>query len=175
LSFYLLKIKKVKEILAEAKKTIYANRNLCEDFVNFHALRVEEILVCADIELHAEADVEATEAAIFTQISKFLSPQVNFYELDEMLHRCKSGNLEIRRFEQNPAKIWLEIPEEEYPKIGSLISIVGSGNNVGSYSVTSIIPDKKSPNLAEIQVSPAFPSPILQDEDRVFIGDWSAE
>jgi len=98
LSFYLLKIKKVKEILAEAKKTIYANRNLCEDFVNFHALRVEEILVCADIELHAEADVEATEAAIFTQISKFLSPQVNFYELDEMLHRCKSV-----RISRNPA------------------------------------------------------------------------
>ena len=95
------------------------------------------------------------------QISKFLSPQVNFYELDEMLHRCKSGNLEIRRFEQNPAKIWLEIPEEEYPKIGSLISIVGSGNNVGSYSVTSIIPDKKSPNLAEIQVSPRFSKPYF--------------
>lgn len=175
LSFYLLKIKKVKEILAEAKKTLYANRNLCEDFVNFHALRVEEILICADIELHAEADVEATEAAIFTQISKFLSPQVNFYQLDEMLHRCKSGNLEIRRFEQKPGKIWLNLAEEEYPKIGSLISIVGSGNNVGSYSVTSISPDKKSPNLAQIQVSPAFPSPILQDEDRVFIGDWSSE
>ncbi|HSF53292.1 MAG TPA: hypothetical protein VLA71_06045, partial [Algoriphagus sp.] len=35
LAFYLIKIAKIREILAEVKRTINANRNLCEDFVEY--------------------------------------------------------------------------------------------------------------------------------------------
>lgn len=175
LSFYLIKIAKIKEILAEVKRTLNANRNLCEDFVEFHALRVEEILVCADIELSPEADVELTEARIFSVIGDFLSPQVNFYSLEEMLNRCKSGTLSVTRIQQNPAKIWMELDPDSFPKAGSTLSIIGSGNNAGTYQILEIKVAPKEPGLAEILLSPNFSSPLIREDDRVYFGDWDAE
>ena len=175
LSFYLQKIEKIREILTLAKARLMDNRNLCEDFVEFHALRVEEILVCADIELKPEAEVELTEARIFSAIGDFLSPQVNFYSLEEMLHRCKSGTLKIARIQQNPAKIWLELEEEHYPKSGSLLSIIGSGNNVGTYEILEVKTAPKNQKQAEISLSPNFSSPLIREDDRVYLGDWEQE
>lgn len=175
LSFYLIKIEKIREIIAKLKRTINANRNLCEDFVEFHALRVEEILVCADIELSPEADVEMTEARIFSAIGDFLSPQVNFYSLEEMLHRCKSGKLPVSRIQQNPAKIWMELDPDSFPKTGSTLSIIGSGNNAGTYQILEIKVAPKEPGLAEILLSPNFLSPLIREDDLVYFGDWDAE
>ncbi len=175
LSFYLIKIAKIAEVLAEVKKTLNANRNLCEDFVEFHALRVEEILVCADIELSQDADVELTEARIFSAIGDFLSPQVNFYSLEEMLHRCKSGTLPVTRIQQNPAKLWMELDPDSFPKAGSTLSIIGSGNNAGTYQILEIKIAPKEPGLAEILLSPNFSSSLIREDDRVYFGDWDAE
>jgi hypothetical protein len=175
MSFYLKKIEKIKEILLEVKSTLSANRNLCEDFVKYHALRVEEILVCADIELSPEADIELTEARIFSAIGDFLSPQVNFYSLEEALNRCKSGTLPISRIQQNPAKIWIQLDQDLYPKSGSALSIIGSGNNVGTYQVLEVKTAPKDSKLAEISLSPNFSSPLIREDDRVYLGDWNSE
>ena len=175
LSFYLQKIEKIQAILSKAKAQLMANRNLCENFVEFHALRVEEILVCADIELSQEAEVELTEARIFSAIGDFLSPQVNFYSLEEMIHRCKSGTLPISKIQQNPAKLWLELDEDFYPKSGSTLSIVGSGNNVGTYEILEVKPAPKDQKLAEFTLSPNFSSPLIREDDRVYLGDWEGE
>lgn len=174
LAFYLIKIEKIREVLAEVKKTLNANRNLCEDFVAFHALRVEEILVCADIELRPEADVALTEARIFSAIGDFLSPQINFYELEEMLNRCKSGTLPVTRIQQNPAKIWMKLDPDAFPKAGSTLSIIGSGNNAGTYQILEVKVAPKEPGLAEILVSPNFSSPLIREDDSVYFGDWEA-
>jgi hypothetical protein len=174
LAIYLIKIEKIRKILKEVKRTLNANRNLCEDFVAFHALRVEEILVCADIELSPEADVALTEARILSGIGDFLSPQVNFYDLDEMLHRCKSGTLPVTRIQQNPAKIWMNLDPDSFPKAGSILSIIGSGNNAGTYQILEIKVAPKEPGLAEILVSPNFSSPLIREDDRVYFGDWEA-
>ncbi|WP_111669045.1 hypothetical protein [Algoriphagus litoralis] len=174
LAFYLIKIEKIREVLAEVQKTLNANRNLCEDFVAFHALRVEEILVCADIELSPEADVALTEARIFSAIGDFLSPQINFYGLEEMLHRCKSGTLPVTRILQNPAKIWMKLDPDSFPKAGSTLSIIGSGNNAGTYQILEVKVAPKEPGLAEILVSPNFSSPLIREDDRIYFGDWEA-
>ncbi|MGB3182882.1 MAG: hypothetical protein WBB45_15935 [Cyclobacteriaceae bacterium] len=78
------KVEKVIGILDAAKDRLLANRPLCEDFVRFSALKIEEILLCADIELLPEANVEEVEAEIFFRIADFLAPDINFYSLDEM-------------------------------------------------------------------------------------------
>jgi hypothetical protein len=174
LSHYLIKIQKIREILTEVKRTLNANRNLCEDFVEFHALRVEEILVCADIELSPEADVEVTEARIFSAIGDFLSPRINFYNLDEMLYRCKSEALPVVRIQQNPAKIWLKLDPDNFPKTGSTLNIIGSGNNSGSYQILEIKIAPKEPGMAEILVLPNFSSPLIREDDRIYFGDWDA-
>jgi hypothetical protein len=174
LAFYLTKIEKIREVLTEVKKTLNANRNLCEDFVAFQALRVEEIVVCADIELSPDGDVAMTEAKIFSAIGDFLSPQINFYGLEEMLRRCKSGTLPVTRIQQNPAKIWLKLDPDAFPKSGSLLSIIGSGNNVGTYQILEVKVAPKEPGTVEILVSPNFSSPLIREDDRVYFGDWDA-
>jgi len=175
LSVYKIKIEKIRQILVEVKHTLNANRNLCEDFVEFHALRVEEILVCADIELSPEADVELTEARIFSTIGDFLSPQINFYSLDEMLNRCKSDTLPVSRIQQNPAKIWMNLDQDSFPKVGSTLSIIGSGNNTGTYQILEIKVAPNEPSSAEILVSPNFSSPLIREDDRIYFGDWESE
>lgn len=172
LAFYLQKVAKIKQILERSKSSLHAHRNLCEDFVDFHALRVEEILVCADIELMPNAPINETEALIFQAISAFLSPQVNFFSLEEMLNRCKDEALPIAKIQQNPAKIWIQIPTSDYPKPKSKLSIIGSGGNVGIYEILEIKTDSKNAKLLEILLTPNFPSPVLMDDDQVFLGNW---
>ncbi|WP_425636486.1 hypothetical protein ACPUEN_13820 [Algoriphagus yeomjeoni] len=172
LAFYLKKVAKIRQILGKAKGSLHAHRNLCEDFVDFHALRVEEILVCADIELSPNAPINETEALIFQAIGAFLSPQVNFFNLEEMLNRCKDEALPITKIQQNPAKIWIEIPTSDYPKPKSSLSIIGSGGNVGIYEALEVRTDPKNSKLCEILLSPNFPSPVLMDDDQVFLGNW---
>ncbi len=81
---YQKKVLKVFKILDKVKATLNANRNLCEDFYQFQALKVEDILMCADIDLETDANVENVLAEIYHEIAKFLSPTVYFYSLDEM-------------------------------------------------------------------------------------------
>ncbi|MEX0928728.1 MAG: hypothetical protein WDZ53_04925, partial [Balneolales bacterium] len=82
---YRARVDLIIQIVSEAEKRIHANRNLCEDFSSFNALKIEGIAVCADIELHLEANVETVQAEIFHQIASFLSPPVTFHSLAEMM------------------------------------------------------------------------------------------
>lgn len=167
---YRLKTDKIREILAQVKRTLHANRNLCEDFVEFQALKVEEILVCADIELSPEANVELTEALIFSIIGDFLSPQVNFYSLEEMIDRGKESSLPILKIQQNPAKVWISLPQKDFPKSGTKLSILGSGNNAGTYEVLGA--RLAQDGSCEISLSPNFSSSLIREDDSVYLGDW---
>ncbi|MCB0396102.1 MAG: hypothetical protein KDD36_05590 [Flavobacteriales bacterium] len=82
---YQAKVFKIFRILKAVKAKLHANRNLCEDFFKFNALKIEEIALCTDIELELEADVEEVQAQIYYHIGRFLSPTVPYYSLDEML------------------------------------------------------------------------------------------
>lgn len=88
---YQRKVKKIMQIIDKVKATLMANRNLCEDFFRIQALKVEEIAVCADVELSNEANVEQTLAAIYYEIDRFLSPTVYFYDLEEMYEKGKTS------------------------------------------------------------------------------------
>ncbi len=109
---YQEKVRKIFEIVTLAKVRLHANRNLCEDFYRFHALKVEGIAVCADIELELEADVEEVQAQIYHRIATFLSPSVNFYSLKELMD---SGTPTEEIFE-GPLLNHGFIPEEELKK-----------------------------------------------------------
>lgn len=87
---YQKKVKAILDIIAAVKKRLMANRNLGEDFFRFSAIKVEEILLCADIELQTTANVEQVQAEIFHAIERFLSPTVYFYTLQEMYDKGKT-------------------------------------------------------------------------------------
>ncbi|MDL5045448.1 hypothetical protein QQ054_05260 [Oscillatoria amoena NRMC-F 0135] len=81
---YKKKISVIRRILAAAQRKLQAHRNLCEDFYSENALRIEEILLCGDIEITATANPTEVAAAIYHDVAQFLSPQVYFYSLEEM-------------------------------------------------------------------------------------------
>jgi hypothetical protein len=89
ISRYQAKVKKILQIIAGVRKRLMANRNLCEDVFKINALKIEEIAVCADVELAADADVEDALAKIYFEIGKFLAPTVYFYSLEEMFDKGK--------------------------------------------------------------------------------------
>ena len=78
------------DILEQVCAVLHRHRNLCEDFLDVVVLADEEIGICADIELTAEADPEDVLLGIYTAVQEFLSPTFQFYSLQEMLKKGKS-------------------------------------------------------------------------------------
>lgn len=72
-------------ILNGIKYYLNSNRNVGEDFFAFKATRIQEIAITAEIEIAQGVDLVSTLAQIYYRLDKFLSPQIQFYTLQEML------------------------------------------------------------------------------------------
>lgn len=81
---YQKKVKTIFRILDEVKATLMRHRNLGDDFFRYNAIKVDEIALCADVEIAANADVEEVHAQIMYQVENFLDPTIFFYSLTEM-------------------------------------------------------------------------------------------
>jgi uncharacterized protein len=77
------------EIIAEARRKLHQNRNLCEDFRNITIVTRQEFILCSEIDLAPDADKDLTEANIFNEVQKYLTPPIRFYSLSEMIERGK--------------------------------------------------------------------------------------
>lgn len=80
----------VASILKEVKARLHRHRNLCEDFLEVNVLKDEEIGVCGDIELEANANPGEVLSRIYDAIEQFISPRLQFYSLQQMLEQGKS-------------------------------------------------------------------------------------
>ncbi|MDJ0774879.1 MAG: hypothetical protein QNJ49_15870 [Mastigocoleus sp. MO_167.B18] len=78
------------ETLDQVKAVLCRYRNLCEDVYDIVVSGEEEIGLCSDIELEAEADAEDVLVEIYIRIQEFLSPRLTFYTLQELLDKGKS-------------------------------------------------------------------------------------
>ncbi len=87
---YQRKVKINLKLVAEVRKTLMANRNLCEDFLNLNAVKVEEIGICGDIDVANDANIEEVLANIYHEVGKFLSPTVFFHTITEMVEKGKT-------------------------------------------------------------------------------------
>jgi len=111
---YIRKTAHIRNILDGVKALLDQNRNLCEDFSYPSLVSIEEIGVCADIEITATADIELVLAEIIIQIERYFRPPVPFYTLDELLQKGKKVE-EI--FEGPPLKHGF-LREEDLEKSG---------------------------------------------------------
>ncbi|WP_019498214.1 hypothetical protein [Pseudanabaena sp. PCC 6802] len=71
------------------QQKLHANRNLCEDFVSFTEVDIQNFQLCAELELVPDADVTRVNATILDRVQEYLSPSIRFYTLSEMLTRQK--------------------------------------------------------------------------------------
>lgn len=168
---YVEKIGIVHQIVEQVKIRLHQNRNLCDDFYRFNALKVEEILLCTDIELDNQADVEETEAAIFYAISNFLSPTVYFYTLEEMLNKCAVENtygIEAIGAGERIITINTKLKED----VGSEDTVSISGDDLldGEYTVDCIKPNERNPSHTDIRITEELDSETFSEDAVLFVG-----
>lgn len=87
---YHSKLNMAQKALKEAKDALFANRNLSEDFCLFNTVDLEDVAVCANIELAPDADIEKVQAEVWFTVETYLNPALKFYSLQEMLDSGKS-------------------------------------------------------------------------------------
>ncbi|OUL37364.1 hypothetical protein BV372_02930 [Nostoc sp. T09] len=78
------------DTLDQVKAVLCKYRNLCEDFHDVVVLGEEEIGICCDIELVADADAEDVLVNIYTRLEALISPHLRFYTIQELLDKGKS-------------------------------------------------------------------------------------
>jgi len=168
---YVEKIAIIHQIVDKVKTQLHKNRNLCDDFFRFSALKVEDIILCTDIELDNQADVEETEAAIFYAISNFLSPTVYFYTLDEMLNKCAIENkytIEAISLGEKIITINAKLKED----VGSedTVSISGDETIAGEYTVKCIKENDLNPAFTDIHIDEEIISDTFSENTILFVG-----
>ncbi|SOD92831.1 hypothetical protein SAMN06269250_4209 [Spirosoma fluviale] len=82
---YRQKLRKAGEAIAIAKTTLHNYRNLDEDYCQIKVVDVEDVAVCADVEVAPDADIERIQAQIWFEIDRYFNPPVPFYSLQELL------------------------------------------------------------------------------------------
>lgn len=79
--------KKLRESVAES---LCAHRNLCEDFSSIVLLDPYELGVCAEVEIEQGADADVVYEAILRAVIDYISPELRYYSLKELLDRGRA-------------------------------------------------------------------------------------
>jgi hypothetical protein len=82
---YLRMLRRAVAVTKAAESELHAHRNLAEDYCTIGTVPVEDVAVCADIRMRADADIERVLGEAYWQISRYFSPPVHFRTLFEML------------------------------------------------------------------------------------------
>ena len=70
-----------------ARSVLEAHRNLDEDYCHLRLVEIDDIAVCADVEVEPTADIELVQARIWFEIERYLDPPIDFWSLEELLAR----------------------------------------------------------------------------------------
>ncbi|NEO14939.1 MULTISPECIES: hypothetical protein [unclassified Moorena] len=77
-------------LIEKVKSKLNQHRNLCEDFDTVEILPIEEITIKADIEIEEGFEVNELMAQIYFGLDKFISPNLKFLTLKELLDQGKT-------------------------------------------------------------------------------------
>lgn len=84
-SLFFEKMAKVREAIHLVKDSLHGHRNLAEDFCCVDRVCVEDVAVCADIEVRPDADIDRVQSEVLFEIENYFNPGVKFYSLREMM------------------------------------------------------------------------------------------
>lgn len=81
---YRWKLRKAADAVERAKTALHSHRNLDEDYCRVRRADVEDVAVCADVEVAPDADIERVQAEIWFAVERYFNPPVPFYTLPEL-------------------------------------------------------------------------------------------
>ncbi len=81
---YRKKAKQSRAAVKSAKDALQSRRNLDEDYCLVTTAGIEEVAVCADVEVRADADIERVQAEIWFRIEQYFNPPIVFHTLQEL-------------------------------------------------------------------------------------------
>lgn len=81
---YRKKARATHNAIASAKAALQSHRNLDEDYCLISTVGIEDVAVCADVEVQPDADIERVQAEIWFRIEQYMSPPVPFRTLAEL-------------------------------------------------------------------------------------------
>lgn len=79
------KVTASKAAVESAKSSLHAHRNLDEDWCSISIVGIEDVAVCADVEVKPDVDIEWVQARIWFEIEQYLNPPIRFHTLQELL------------------------------------------------------------------------------------------
>jgi len=82
---YRNKLIRIESAVKAARKSLHRHRNLDEDYCRVRGVDIEDVAVCADVEVAPDADIERVQAQIWFEIEQYFNPPVRFYTLQEMM------------------------------------------------------------------------------------------
>ena len=74
-------------IIKNIREELNKYRNLCEDFNKIELIETERIVVCAEIDLRPDADINSVYEHILLEIENYFSPPILFQTLDELVEK----------------------------------------------------------------------------------------
>jgi hypothetical protein len=84
---YRKKAKATAAAVAGAKAALQQCRNLGEDYCLIDRAGVEDVAICADVEVQPDADIERVQACIWFALEQYMTPPVPFRTLQELQGR----------------------------------------------------------------------------------------
>ena len=73
-----------RDAVLSAEAELLQHRNLDEDYCSVSVVGIEEVSVCADVEVAADADIEWVQAKIWFEIEEYFNPPIRFYTSREL-------------------------------------------------------------------------------------------
>lgn len=168
INVYQQKIYIIQQIIDEVEKTLNANRNLCDDFLKPGALKIEEIGICADLQVEPDSDIEELLAQVYYQIGKFLSPTVNFYSLSEMLNLCVSQNsYSVTQINKDDGYFTVDKDLTEILTKDDTVTIKNSVSNSADYTVVSVEKNALNEQYSNVYVDEDIASDVLTEDETL--------
>lgn len=90
LALYLDRIHEADEVMVATRQALHSHRNLCEDFCSVSSVPVQEVAICADMDLSPDADIEQVLGQAYYLIAQYMSPDLKFWSLKERLDAGKT-------------------------------------------------------------------------------------
>ncbi len=82
---YLKLIHSAQQVIETTRDGLHNHRNLCEDYCTISAVAVQDVAICADMEVEPAADIERVLAMAYFSIQQYFSPDIRFYSLKQLL------------------------------------------------------------------------------------------